>query len=49
MLYRSYQKDAEYAGDLERSAYFYRSFQNALGIKNQVDAGSTPQPSTPTQ
>lgn len=49
MLYRAYQKDTEYAGDLQRSGVYLQSFQNSLGIKNQVDAGSTPRPSTPAQ
>lgn len=49
ILYRAYQRDTEYAGDLQRSGVYSQSFQNAIGIKNQVDAGSTPRPSTPTQ
>lgn len=49
MLYRSYQKDSEYAGDLQRSASYYASFQNGLGIKTQADAGSQPRPATPAQ
>ncbi len=49
ILYRAYQKDTEYAGDMNRSGVYLQSFQNALGIKNQVDAGSTPKPSTPAQ
>ena len=49
MLYRAYQKDTEYAGDMQRSAMYLQSFQNSLGVKNQVDAGSTPRPSTPAQ
>jgi hypothetical protein len=49
MLYRAYQKDTEYAGDLQRSGVYMQSFQNSLGIKNQVDAGSSPRPSTPAQ
>lgn len=49
MLYRAYQKDSEYAGDLQRSASYYASFQNALGIKTQADAGSQPRPATPAQ
>jgi hypothetical protein len=49
MLYRAYQKDTEYSGDLQKSGVYSQSFQNSIGIKNQVDAGSTPRPSTPTQ
>ena len=49
MLYRSYQKDTEYAGDMQRSTMYLQVFQQSLGVNNQVDAGSTPQPSTPSQ
>jgi len=49
MLYRAYQKDSEYAGDIQKAAVYYSSFQNALGIKNQVDAGSTPRSASPTE
>ena len=49
MLYRAYQKDTEYAGDMQRAGVYLQSFQNSLGVKNQVDAGSTPRPSTPAQ
>ncbi len=49
MLYRAYQKDVEYAGDLQKSNSFMQSFQNTLGIKTQVDAGAAPRPSTPSQ
>ena len=49
MLYRAYQKDSEFAGDIQRYSGYLQSFQNALGIKNQVDAGTSPRPSTPVQ
>lgn len=49
ILYRAYQKDTEYAGDLQKSANYFNTFQNALGIKQQVDAGSTPRPATPSE
>ena len=49
ILYRSYLKDAEYAGDINRAGTYLQSFQSAIGIKNQVDAGTSPRPSTPVQ
>lgn len=49
ILYRAYQKDTEYAGDLQKSANYFNTFQNALGIKQQVDAGATPRPATPSE
>ena len=49
MLYRAYLKDTEYAGDLNRATVHLQSFQQALGIKAQVDQGSTPVPATPAQ
>ena len=49
MLYRSYLKDAEYAGDMNRAGAYLQSFQSAIGVKNQVDAGTSPRPSTPVQ
>tara|TARA_R100000388_G_scaffold90202_1_gene71446 strand:+ start:522 stop:1199 length:678 start_codon:yes stop_codon:yes gene_type:complete len=47
VLYRSYQKDSEYAGNAQRAAMHYQSFSNALGIKTQADAASAPIPKTP--
>lgn len=44
ILYRSYQKDSEFAGNAERSMMHYSSFANALGMKTQADAATTPQP-----
>lgn len=49
MLYRAYLKDTEYAGDMNRAGLHHQSFQNSLGIKAQVDQGSSPIPSTPAQ
>ena len=49
ILYRAYQKDSEYAGDLQKSGSFMQSFQNALGIKTQVDAGAAPRPASPSE
>jgi len=47
ILYRSYQKDSEFAGNAERSMMHYRSFANALGVKTNADAVITPTPQTP--
>jgi hypothetical protein len=44
ILYRSYQKDSEFAGNPERAMMHYSSFTNALGIKTQADSAITPQP-----
>tara|TARA_R100000742_G_scaffold4006_1_gene1073 strand:- start:3310 stop:3972 length:663 start_codon:yes stop_codon:yes gene_type:complete len=49
MLYRAYQKDTEYAGDMNRAGVYLQAFQSSLGIKAQVDAASMPSPSTPAQ
>ncbi len=49
ILYRAYQKDSEFAGDLQKSGAFMQSFQNALGIKTQADAGSAPRPASPSE
>lgn len=37
MMYRSYQKDSEFA-NANRAMIYLNSFQNALGVKNQSDA-----------
>lgn len=42
VLYRAYSKDAEYAANATRAAAHYQVFQNALGIKGQVEAASQP-------
>tara|TARA_R100000655_G_scaffold98077_1_gene141288 strand:- start:533 stop:1192 length:660 start_codon:yes stop_codon:yes gene_type:complete len=44
VLYRSYQKDAEYSGNVEKSMMHYQRFAAALGIKSQADAATTPYP-----
>ena len=49
ILYRAYQKDSEFAGALQKSGAFMQSFQNALGIKTQADAGSAPRPASPSE
>ena len=49
ILYRAYQKDSEFAGDLQKSGAFMQSFQNALGIKTQAGAGSAPRPASPSE
>lgn len=47
ILYRSYQKDSEFAGNAQRSMMHYQGFANALGVKTQVDSVITPSPSNP--
>lgn len=47
ILYRAYQKDTEYAGDLNKAGVYLQTFQGSMGVKNQVDASSTPKVSTP--
>lgn len=42
MLYRAYSKDAEYAGDSNRAMAHYNAFLASLGVKSQVDVGSSP-------
>ena len=44
VLYRSYQKDSEFAGNAQRAMMHYQSFANALGVKTQVDGATTPVP-----
>lgn len=38
MMYRSYQKDSEFA-NLNRAAVYYQAFTTSLGIKSQADGG----------
>ena len=47
ILYRSYLKDTEYAGDLQRANSYLSAFNGALNVKNQVDAGAAPRPDQP--
>lgn len=42
MLYRSYSKDAAYAGNAQRAAAHYAAMTAALGIKTQVDTTTGP-------
>jgi len=44
VLYRSYQKDSEFAGNAQRAMMHYQSFANALGVKTQADGATTPVP-----
>ena len=44
VLYRSYQKDSEFAGNAQRAMMHYQSFANALGVKTQADSATTPVP-----
>jgi hypothetical protein len=44
VLYRSYQKDSEFAGNAQRAMMHYQSFANALGIKTQADSAISPIP-----
>jgi hypothetical protein len=42
ILYRSYSKDTEYAGNDQRATNHYNAFQNSLGLKVQAEQTSTP-------
>ena len=44
VLYRSYQKDSEFAGNAQRAMMHYQSFANAIGMKTQADSATTPVP-----
>ena len=44
VLYRSYQKDSEFAGNAQRAMMHYQSFANAIGMKTQADSATTPMP-----
>jgi len=46
ILYRSYQKDSEFAGNSQRALMHYQSFGNSLGVKTQADMAVTPLPET---
>ena len=46
ILYRSYQKDSEFAGNAQRAMMHYQSFANALGVKTQADGATTPMPAS---
>ena len=47
VLYRSYQKDSEFAGNAQKAAMHYQGFSSSLGSKTQIDGALTPTPSTP--
>lgn len=49
ILYRSYQKDSEYAGNSERAMMHYSAFANALGIKTRADSAMAPLPTLPNR
>ena len=42
VLYRCYQKDADYAGNKERSLSHYQYFRESLGAKSQIDLVNDP-------
>lgn len=42
ILYRSYTKDSEYAGNATRAQAHYQAFANALGIELQGTTGAAP-------
>lgn len=46
MMYRAYQKDAEFAGNTQKAMMHYQSFSNSIGVKTQADTVLTPIPST---
>lgn len=42
VLYRAYSKDTDYAGNAQRAANHYQAFNNALGVRSQIDTISSP-------
>ena len=42
VLFRAYSKDADYAGNAERSNHHYQIFASSLGVKTQVEAVVSP-------
>jgi hypothetical protein len=42
ILYRSFSKDAEYAGNLQRADLHYRAFATSLGISNRKRISNSP-------
>jgi hypothetical protein len=44
ILYRSYAKDSEYAGNLQRAQAHYAAFANALGIEIKATVAVAPNP-----
>lgn len=49
VLYRSYAKDANFAGNAQRAALHYQQFANSLGMKVQIDAALSPNTSAQTK
>tara|TARA_Y100000114_G_C11761104_1_gene329793 strand:+ start:3533 stop:4210 length:678 start_codon:yes stop_codon:yes gene_type:complete len=47
ILYRAYQKDSEFAGNVSRAQMHYQSFATSLGVKTQADGATTPVPKNP--
>ncbi len=45
ILYRSYSKDSEYAGNAQRAQAHYAAFANALGVEIKATAAVAPNPS----
>ena len=43
MLYRSYQKDSDFGGNMQKVATHYQSFANSIGLKTRADLVITPQ------
>ena len=43
MLYRAYQKDSDFGGNLQKVATHYQSFANSIGLKTRADLVITPQ------
>ncbi len=44
ILYRSYMKDSEYAGNAQRAQAHYAAFVNAMGIEIKATVGAAPSP-----
>ena len=44
VLYRAYQKDADYSKDTQRVAGYYQAFRGALGFVDQKEAMEAPKP-----
>ena len=47
VLYRSYLKDADYAGNAQRASAHYTTFLQSIGAKTQVDATINPNKASP--
>jgi hypothetical protein len=42
ILYRAFSKDAEFVENTNRATLYYQAFQNALGVKGQVQQAAQP-------